>query len=133
MIIRAALFIQLVSRAVNCVHCVHADAALEACRRLLSEETLHLDLLDQIVSALMDVGEAVDLLPGQMRGCSHQIFILRILRQLVCHGKGIQRRTDDRMINRIFNLLAEHPEVQMELSEGLDILVSCHHNAKTLS
>ena len=76
----------------------------------------------------MNVRETVDLLTCQVRSCSHQIIVFRILCQLIGQCEGIQRRADDRIINRILNLFTKHPQVQIQLSQGLDILIFCHHN-----
>ena len=42
---------------------VHADAALEAGSRLLAQQALHLHLLHQILGALVQMAEAIDLFP----------------------------------------------------------------------
>ena len=127
-VLGAACLVDLVGGGENSVHSVHAYAALEACCGLLAEQTLHLDLLDQVIGRLMHVGEAVDLLAGDVGGSGHQIFILRILSQLIGSGKGVQRRTDNRVINRVLDLFAEHVKVQMQLAKRLNILLFGHHS-----
>ena len=127
-VLGAASLVDLVGGGEYSVHSVHAYAALEACCGLLAEQTLHLDLLDQVIGRLMHVGEAVDLLAGDVGGSGHQIFILRILSQLIGSGEGVQRRTDNRVINRVLNLLAEHVKVQMQLAKRLNILLFGHHS-----
>ena len=127
-VLGAASLVDLVGGGEYSVHSVHAYAALEAGCGLLTEQTLHLNLLDQVVGGLMHVGEAVDLLAGDVGSSGHQIFILRILSQLVGSGEGIQRRTDHRVINRVLNLLAEHVKVQMQLAKRLNILLFGHHS-----
>ena len=77
-------FIRLIGGAVNGVKCVHADAALEAGRCFLAAETLHFHLFDEILSALMDVCEAVDFFARDGGGCCHEILILRHLGQIIC-------------------------------------------------
>ena len=52
----------------NSVESVHTDAALEAGSGLLAQQTLHLDLVHQVLGGLMQVGETVDLLTGQAGG-----------------------------------------------------------------
>lgn len=100
---------------------------LEAGCSLLTEQTLHLNLLDQVVGGLMHVGKAVDLLAGDVGGSSHQILILRVLSQLVGSGEGVQGRTDNRIVNRILYLLTEHIQVEVQLAQGLNVLVFGHH------
>ena len=63
-VLGAACLVDLVGGGENSVHSVHAYAALEACCGLLAEQTLHLDLLDQVIGRLMHVGESGDLLAG---------------------------------------------------------------------
>ena len=127
MVLGAASLVDLVGGGEYSVHSVHAYAALEAGCSLLTEQTLHLNLLDQVVSGLMHVGEAVDLLAGDVGGSSHQILILRVLSQLVGSGEGVQGRTDNRVVNRILYLLAEHIQVEVQLAQGLNVLVFGHH------
>ena len=71
MVLGAAGLVDLISRGENGVHCVHTNAALEAGCGLLAEQALHLDLLDQVVGRLVHVGEAVDLLAGDVAGRGH--------------------------------------------------------------
>ena len=126
-VLGAASLVDLVGGGEYSVHSVHAYAALEAGCSLLTEQTLHLNLLDQVVGRLMHVGEAVDLLAGDVGGSSHQILILRVLSQLVGSGEGVQGRTDNRVVNRILYLLAEHIQVEVQLAQGLNVLVFGHH------
>ena len=92
--------------AVYCVDGVHPYAALETGRCLLSKQTLHLDFFDQIFRTLVQVTETIDLLPGQMRVCCHQVFIFRLFGQLIGRFDRVHRRPDNRMIHRIFHLFA---------------------------
>ena len=78
------------------------------------------------------MGEAVDLLTGNVRSCGHQIFILGVLCKLIGCSKGVERGADYRVIHRILNLLAEHPQVQIELTQALNILVFGHHSKRYL-
>ena len=126
-VLGAASLVDLVGGGEYSVHSVHAYAALEAGCSLLTEQTLHLNLLDQVVGGLMHVGEAVDLLAGDVGGSSHQILILRVLSQLVGSGEGVQGRTDNRVVNRILYLLAEHIQIEVQLAQGLNVLVFGHH------
>ena len=47
-------------QAVHGVDGVHPHAALETCRSDLAQQALHLDLVDQVLGGLVDVGEPVD-------------------------------------------------------------------------
>ena len=70
-VMSSVFLICLVSCAVNGVECVHADTALETGCGLLSAESLHLNLLDQVICALMDVCETVDGLTCKNGFCCH--------------------------------------------------------------
>jgi len=64
MIFRAELLIHLIGGAVHGVHGIHADAPLKAGGGLLPQKPLHFDFLDEVVGALMQMGETVDFIPG---------------------------------------------------------------------
>ena len=132
MVMGTAGLIDFISRGINRIHSIHANTALEASSRLLAEQTLHLDLLNQVVGGLMHMGETVDLLAGEVRCRSHEVFILRVLCKLIGCGKGVQRGADYRIVYRVFNLLAEHPEVQIQLTQGFNVLVLRHHGRNSI-
>ena len=71
MIMGAVFFIELIRGAVNGVKRVHTDAALEASRGFLSAEPLHLYLFNQILRALVNMCEAIDLFSCQRRFNGH--------------------------------------------------------------
>ena len=77
MIIRPIFLIDLIGRRILCVDRIHSHTPLETAGSFLTQQPLHLHLLLQILCALMNMGEPVDLVPRQMRFCSHQILILR--------------------------------------------------------
>lgn len=67
--------------------------------RSSGDGTQHLGLFHQVIHRLMDVGEAVDLTTGEMGGCGHEIGVLRIARQSIGHGGGVDMAADKRMID----------------------------------
>lgn len=71
MVMCSVLFICLIGCAVNGVERVHADTALETGCGLLSTESLHFNLLDQVIGALMDMCETVDGLACKNGFCCH--------------------------------------------------------------
>ena len=73
------------------------------------------------------MGKTVYLFAGQVGRCRHQIFVLRVLCQLVRCRKRVERRTNDRIVHDVLDLLAEAVQIEVQLSQGLDILVFCHH------
>jgi hypothetical protein len=63
-----------------------ADATLEAGACLLTQDTKEFDFFNEILSALMHVGESTDGSPRQMGCCSGQISIFFICGQRIGHG-----------------------------------------------
>ena len=127
-VLGAASLVGLKGGGVNCVSGIHADTALEARCGLLAEQTLHFYLFDQVVCGLVQMGKTVYLLASQVGRCRHQIFVLRVLCQLVSRCKRVERRTNDRVVHYVFNLLAEAVQVQVQPPQRVDVLVFCHHN-----
>ena len=85
MVVGTARLIHLVGGRPDSVEGIHTYTALEAASGLLTEETLHLDLLDQVLSALVNVAEAIDRLARDVGGSGHQVFVLLLLSQLIGH------------------------------------------------
>ena len=127
-VLGAASLVGLKGGGVNCVSGIHADTALEARCGLLAEQTLHFYLFDQVVCGLVQMGKTVYLLASQVGRCRHQIFVLRVLCQLVSRCKRVERRTNDRVVHYVFNLLAEAVQVEVQPPQRVDVLVFCHHN-----
>ena len=118
--------VQLIGRGEHRVKRVHPHTALKTCARLLSQKPLHLHLADQIVRALVQMGEPVDRLAGQGGFRGHQIRILRVLRQIVGHRNAVDGRADNRMIHPVLHLLAEHVHPGLQPAQTFNILFSCH-------
>ena len=83
MVVCAILLINFISCAECCIESVHTDTALEAGCCLLPAESLHFDLFDQIICALVQMCETVNLLTCKGRSCCHQIFVLRHLSKII--------------------------------------------------
>ena len=132
-VLGAACFIGFIGGGVHSICCVHADTALETSCGLLTKQTLHLYLLNQVIGGLMQMGKTVYLVAGQVGGCSHQIFILRILCQLIGCCERIQGRTNNRIVYHVFYSLAEAIQLQMQLAQRFDVLFFGHHNRFLLS
>ena len=126
-ILGAASLVRLERSRVNRVCRVHADTALKAGCGLLTEQTLHFYLFNEVVGGLVQMGKTIYFLAGQVGGRGHQIFILRVLCKLIGRGKGVERRTNDRVVHDVLDLLAEAVQVEVQLAQGLDILVFCYH------
>ncbi len=84
---------------------VHADAALEAGAGELPEPALHLVLHHQVGRALGDVQKAVDALAGERRDRRRKLRVAH--RQVVGLGHGVDRRANDRVIDRLVDELAK--------------------------
>ena len=108
MIMGTIFFIRIKCRGEYGVESIHANAALEAGRRLLAEETLHFYFVHQVSRALMNMREAVYPFSRVRRYNSHQILIFRHLSQIIGHADGIQRRTENGVVYRTFYLFTKH-------------------------
>ena len=118
--------VHLVGDRIHRVERVHAHAALETAAGLLAEQALHLDLGHQVRRTLVQVREAVDLLAGQVGRRQHQVGVLGLLGQLVRHRAGVERRPDQRVVDQVFDLLAQNEHALLHGSQALDIIVSGH-------
>jgi hypothetical protein len=90
MVMCAMCLVTLIGRAEYRVECVHSYASLEASRGLLAEQSLHLDLVSQVLCALMNMSKTVYSLSDVGRHRRHQILILRLLCEIIGHTHGIQ-------------------------------------------
>jgi hypothetical protein len=126
-VMRAILLIDLIGGGVDGIESVHTDTALEAAGGLLTKQALHLDLLDKVVGGLVQMSEAVDLAAGEIRCCGHQVLILWILRERIGHSDAVDAGADDRMIDPVVDLFAEHINAGVELAQRVDIFLCGHH------
>ena len=122
-VLGAARLVGLVGDRVQRVDGVHADAALEAGAGLLAQQALHLDLLGEVVGGLVDVGEAVDPLAGEVAGGQHEVLVLGLGRELVGHGDAVDAGADERVVDVVVDLLAEQVDLQVQIGEALDELL----------
>ena len=126
MIVGAILLVNLVGGREDSVEGVHTDAALEAGSGLLAQQTLHLHLVHQVLSGLMQVGEAVDLLAGQAGVNGHQICVLGILCGSIGHSNAVDGGTDHGVIHPVLDFLAEHVNTGVQLAQAFNILLCGH-------
>ena len=129
MVVSAHSLIDLVGDGVGSVHGVEAHAALVAGTGLLGDHAQHLHLLHQIVGGLVDVGEAVDLLAGQVGGGSHQLLVLLHARQGIGHGGGVDVTTDEGMVDECLGIqqLALQIDLDLPVAEAVFIFLGSFH------
>ena len=125
-IVRAVNLVHLIGRGPDGVEGVHAHAALEAGCGLLAAEALHLHLEHQVLGALVDVAEAVDLPAGDAARGGHKRLVLGHLGQIIGHLDGVHRGAQDGIVHRAGDLLAEHIDTGMQLAQALEILFAGH-------
>lgn len=89
----------------------------------------HLDLLDEVFLALMNMGKTVDLLTGQVRSGGHQVLVLGIFCQLIGHSCGIYMALNQRMVDDgcAFDQLAHHIYFDVSFTETLSVLFTGFH------
>ncbi len=126
------LFVDLVGDAVEGVHGVEPHAALVAAPGLVGDQTEHLDLLDQVVPALVDVGEAVDLFPGQVGGRGHEVFMLRLQRQLVGLGRGVDVGNERRVRGHVLHPFPPVIDHVVQLLQTVDVILFGLDHPQTL-
>ena len=126
MVVGAVSLVTLIGGGEQGVKGVHAYAALEAGCGLLAAQALHLYLLDEVLGALVDVGEAVDAGAGVGGNHGHQVLILGHLGQVVGHTDGVERRTQNGALGGVIVSLTEHIDLHFDLLNAFDILFACH-------
>ena len=105
----------------------HADrvepgTTLEAGARQLPEAALHAVLHDQVGRRPDDVEEAVDPRPDQLRPCRRQFGILD--REVVGPRQCVDRRADDRVVDRLLDDAAEQVDLDVAAAQRRDIFVA---------
>ena len=125
MVVRPAADLRVVCRDRKRVQRVHADAALEAASGQRSQEPPHLAFLDEIVRALVNMGEAVDPLSGEMGNGRHDLPVFRLVCEIVGESHCVHRRTDQRMVHDVSNPFAEKMHLQVQFFQALPVLFPC--------
>ena len=126
MVLGAVLLVYLIGGAVDGVDGVHAYAALETGAGGLAQQALHLDHFDEVIGGLVDVGEAVDLFPGEVGGGGHQVLVVGGLGQVVGHLYGVDGGAEDGVVHGVLHLFAKHIHAQVQGPQALDIFITGH-------
>jgi hypothetical protein len=88
----------------------------------MGNEAEHLDFFDQIVHALVDMSESVDLSAGEMRGSGHQILIFRTKGELIRESRRVDVRTKTGMLCNILYAFPIIVDDMMKIFETLDVI-----------
>ena len=73
----------------------------------------------------MQVGKTIYGFAREMRRGRHQVFILRLMGQLVRLFYGIKRWPDNRMIYPIVNFFAHQVNLEFHITDTFFILLAC--------
>ena len=113
--------VRFIGNIVNGVRAVDAHAALDAAADFLAQHSGHVLFLVQIFLVLMNVGETVDPLSGQMRNCRAQILIFRLGRFIIGCTDGIE--TIHLQLVRPVNQLAVVVNVPLHLGQTFNVIL----------
>jgi hypothetical protein len=117
------LLINIVGGHIDGIEGIKPNAPLKAGACLVSNETKHLDLFDQVIHALVDMSESVDLLSSEMGSGSHQILILWSEGQLIGEGGGIDVGPKPGVFGDILHPLPVVVDNVLEVFQALDIIL----------
>jgi hypothetical protein len=117
----AVRLVAFVGDRIEGVEAVHAHAALEAGGGAPPQQALHVDLLHQVVGALVDVVEAAYPLPGEVGVGEEQVLRLRFAAAFVGLAYGAFGRADQGMLHRVENPLAHYVDPPFEPAQALQI------------
>ena len=90
-----------------------------------ADHTGHVLFLVKIVSVLVNVTKSVDFLPGEMRGCRHQVFAFGLGGILKGRSHNIKTRYEPFIVAA--NLFPPHIEVSLHLFYALKPLFFGSH------
>ena len=99
MVVGPHRLVDLISNGIGGVHGIKANAALIAGTGFLRDHPQHLHLFNQVISALVNMGKAVDFFTGQMGCGSHHILIFLAAGQRIGHCCGIYMATNKGVID----------------------------------
>jgi hypothetical protein len=88
----------------------------------VADQPEHLDFFDQIVYALVDMSESVDLPAGEMRNGCHQIFVFRTKGELIGESCRVNMRTKTGMFCDILYTFTVIVNDMMKILETLKVI-----------
>ncbi len=89
----------------------------------MANETEHLDLFDQVIHTLMNVGESIDFSAGQVRGGCHQIFIFGPESKFIGESSRIDVRPKTGMLGDVLHPLPVIIDNMMKIFKALDVIL----------
>jgi hypothetical protein len=119
------LFVSLIGNVIDGVGRIDSHTPLNATSGHLTEEPGHILLLVQILLALMDMAESIDLLPGEMRLGRTQTFMFRIGGIIESQPHCVYRRHLDLVIPS--DPFAVQIKVSPHLPQPFDVLLLGSH------
>ncbi len=103
MIIGPSLLVYFIRDAVQSVQGIVSDAALEASAGLLAYGSQHPHLFHQLLRAVMDVGEAIDLFAAEVRRGRDQVLELGVVSHVVGHGSSVDVGTESGIVHQVLD------------------------------
>jgi hypothetical protein len=88
----------------------------------VADQPEHLDFFDQIVHALVDMRESIDLSAGEMRSGCHQILMFRTKGELIGESRRVDVRTKTGMLCNIFYTFPIIVDDMMKILETLKVI-----------
>ena len=125
-VVGAVFLVDFIGRGEDGVEGVHAHAALEAGSGLLTQQTLHLHLVDEVLGGLVQVGEAVDGAARQAGLHGHEVRVLGVLGQGVGHGDAVDGGADHGVVHPVLDFLPEHVHAGFQLPQAFNVFLCGH-------
>ena len=92
----------------------------------MSNEAEHLDLLNQIIYILVNVGKSVDLSTSEMGGGCHQVFIFGTKSEFIGESGSVDVGTNPQMLGNILHPFPVVIDSMMKIFETLDVIFFGH-------
>jgi hypothetical protein len=89
----------------------------------MGNEAEHLDLFNEIIHTLMNMGKSVDLLAGEVRSDGHQILMLRTKGEFIGEASGIDVRSKGRVLGYILHTLPVVIDRMVEVFQTLEVIL----------
>jgi hypothetical protein len=115
--------IGLIRHIIDCIGSVDSHTPLDATSGHLIKGSGHILLLVQVLLALMDVAEPVDLLAGKVGGGGIQAFIIWVGSVIESQADGVNRWHLYLIIAS--DLFAVQIDIPMHLPQPFDVLLFC--------